>query len=82
MRLFPEAYANDLKEAQEDEDDGDETEEDELDNSADEMPKMSKIFVDEAGNPLPDSGPQGVRGKTMDAMDVGRMAVGPIRGRG
>lgn len=46
----------------------------------DRKPRMSKLFVDAAGNPLPDSGPQGVRGKTMDARDVGRMAVGPIRG--
>ncbi len=45
-------------------------------------PRMSKLFVDRAGNPLPDSGPQGIRGKTMDSRDIGRMAVGPIRGRG
>jgi hypothetical protein len=45
-------------------------------------PRMSKLFVDAAGNPLPDSGPQGIRGKTMDPGDIGRMAVGPIRGRG
>jgi len=45
----------------------------------DAKPRITKYFVDAAGNPLPDSGPQGVRGKTMDASEIGRMAVGPPR---
>ena len=82
-RLFPEAYHNvdDVKEVEGDSDSNSERVETEL-RTPDMKPRMSKLFVDGAGNPLPDSGPQGVRGKTMDARDVGRMAVGPIRGRG
>lgn len=38
-------------------------------------------FKSESGKPLPDSGPEGVRGAVMDADEIGRMAVGPIRDR-
>ncbi|KAF8589151.1 hypothetical protein K439DRAFT_1658121 [Ramaria rubella] len=82
-RLFPEAYPIE----------GDDAEEVDAMNAArsnpdvelqtpDMKPRMSKLFVDAAGNPLPDSGPQGIRGKTLDASDIGRMAMGPLRGRG
>jgi len=81
--LFPEAYCNvdDVKD--EGGDSNAEVEEVGAEMRTPDMkPRMSKLFVDAAGNPLPDSGPQGVRGNTMDARDIGRMAVGPIRGRG
>lgn len=81
-RLFPEAYAsvND-DDAQEEEEDSNSGADDDL-QTLETRPCMSKLFVDAEGNPLPDSGLQGVRGKTMDPGEIGRMAVGPIRGRG
>ncbi|KAF8526530.1 hypothetical protein BU17DRAFT_62024 [Hysterangium stoloniferum] len=86
-RLFQEAHPN---AGVEDDAEGDfnvefcgdgEEDDDEL-RTPDGKPRMAKYFVDAAGNPLPDSGPQGVRGKTMDALEIGRMAVGPPRPRG
>ena len=81
-RLFPEAYHNsdDVDEEGVSSDPIQPTERDLR--TPDKKPRMSKLFVDAAGNPLPDSGPQGIRGATMDARDIGRMAVGPIRGHG
>lgn len=83
-RLFPEAYDSaDQSGEEEVADTNDRIGGVETDmRTPDTKPRMSKLFVDAAGNPLPDSGPQGVRGETMDARDIGRMAVGPIRGRG
>ncbi|KAF8519453.1 hypothetical protein JB92DRAFT_2898700 [Gautieria morchelliformis] len=82
-RLFPEAYPDpgNVEEDGEGSDGVVEGVDTDL-RTPDKKPRMSKLFVDAAGNPLPDSGPQGVRAKTMDARDIGRMAVGPIRGRG
>jgi hypothetical protein len=82
-RLFPEAY-QDPADVEEDGKDSDGVVEavETVPRTPDKKPRMSKLFVDAAGNPMPDSGPQGVRAKTMDARDIRRMAVGPIRGRG
>jgi hypothetical protein len=80
-RLFPEAYgsADDVEEEQGVSSTPIERTGIDL-RTPDAKPRMSTLFVDAAGNPLPDSGPQGIRGATMDARDVERMAVGPLRG--
>lgn len=86
--LFPEAYKEDdaaeegvfVSKAEDDE--GEESSHSEP-RTPENKPtsRLSKVFVDAQGNPLPDSGPEGIRGGIMDADEVGRMAVGPNRNR-
>ncbi|KIJ35292.1 hypothetical protein M422DRAFT_782581 [Sphaerobolus stellatus SS14] len=81
-RLFPEAYKGKEPDvAAEDDDDDDRDSSTPEPHTPDNKPRMSTLFVDMHGNALPDSGPQGIRGKIVDASEIGRMAVGPLRGR-